>query len=194
VTSSGSSNAKRSRLDSVVTRPPVSTTGALHRPPKLANWLHGRGCPSREPNRGARGGGGNWRWNRGYGGGVEYNSYRGQFARGRYARGRYARGRGERGKFGNQYWWKKTIRWGSLIYWSKEEGFPMSKCQYDLLISMLLNSLLCLSSCLACPLLLCIVLNWVPVISLVLFFTVFFLTAWCLTSVSSCGEFFLNFF
>ncbi len=99
---SNSSNTKRSRLDSVVTRPPA-TTGAVHRPPKLANWLHGRGCPIRDPNRGTGGGGGNRRWNRGYGG-LENNSYRGQSARGRYARGRYARGRGERGRFGNQYW------------------------------------------------------------------------------------------
>ncbi len=52
--SSDSNNAKRSRLDSVVTRPPT-TTNAVHRPPKLANWLHGRG----DTNRGTRGGGGN---------------------------------------------------------------------------------------------------------------------------------------
>ncbi len=103
MSSSGSSNAKRSRLDSVVTRPPATTTGAFPRPPKLANWLHGRGCPNREPNRGTRGGSGNRRWNRGYGG-LENNSYRGQFARGRYARGRYACGQGERGRFVNQYW------------------------------------------------------------------------------------------
>jgi hypothetical protein len=102
MSSSAGSSAKRSRLDSVVTRPPV-TTGAVYRPPKLANWLHGRGCPNRDPNHGTRGGGGNRRWNRGYGG-LENNSCRGQFARRRYARGRYARGRGERGRFGNQYW------------------------------------------------------------------------------------------
>jgi hypothetical protein len=103
VTSSGSSNAKRSRLDSVITRPPVRNTSVPNRPPKLANWLHGRGCPNREPNRGTRCGGANRRWKKGYGG-IEYNSYRGQLARGRYAHGRFARSRGERGKYGNQYW------------------------------------------------------------------------------------------
>jgi hypothetical protein len=102
MSSSASSNAKRSRLDSVVTRPPA-TTGAVHRPLKLANWLHGRGDPNRDLNRGPRGGGGNRRWNRGYVG-LESNSYRGQYARGQYARGRYAPGRGGRGRFGNQYW------------------------------------------------------------------------------------------
>jgi hypothetical protein len=91
MSSSASSNAKRSRLDSVVTRPPA-TTGAAHRPPKLANWLQGRGYPNRDPNRGTRGGGGNRRWTKGYGG-LENNSYHEQHARGRYARGRYARGR-----------------------------------------------------------------------------------------------------
>jgi hypothetical protein len=61
MSSSDSNNAKRSRLDSVITRPPT-TAGAVQRPPKLANWLHGRG----NTNRGSRGGGGNRRWNRGY--------------------------------------------------------------------------------------------------------------------------------
>jgi hypothetical protein len=82
MSSSGSNNAKQSRLDSVVTRPPT-TTNAVHRQPKLANWLHGRG----ETTRGTRGGGGNRRWNRGY-----------------FRRGQYVRGRGERGSFSNQYW------------------------------------------------------------------------------------------
>jgi hypothetical protein len=88
----------------------VSTTSVPNRPPKLVNWLHGRGGPSREPNRGARGGGANRRWKRGYGG-IEYNSYRGQFARGRYARGRYVRGRGERGKFGKNTGERKYSDW-----------------------------------------------------------------------------------